>query len=337
MLQNLSNCKCLIAVLVALFVGSGSTQSAAQSNDGPLSDNERASIMFDLNLKEILDLPPLKNMDFQQMMDQQGIPRDENFDFTKVNRIFGGIQIPADPSAMQPRPGEDLPFNFFVRFEFSESDAAKKLLDGIKDQGSKEHNVNGKTYYSPSSGAEPPNLRVHSVNSTTIEMGTERYVMLKDRNVVSKSLAGYWKQIAKGNAFRVSVDLESNREVVDMMMEQAKATAPSGAEPMLNLVDDLAGLSIGLDFDSDDLLTLRASGKDDEATKNLQSGIDGLLGMGKFMGQSQLSNAPVDDKAKEMAKQVLDQLKATVEGNSVIVNIKKPDGLDDMAKEMMGR
>ena len=324
---------CAIALLVFVFT----IEVDAQSGSKQLTDDERASVMFDINLKEIRENSLMKDFDVKQMMAQQGIPENEDFDITKVNRMFGGMQIPKDPAAMQPQPGEELGTNFFVRFEFEDSSAATEMIENISSKGSKTMEVGGKTYYIPDDGEAPPNLRLHQVNSNTVEMATERYAMLKDRNVVSTGLKEYWGQVTKGNAIRISFDLESNREVIDMMMQQAKAGAPPSAEPFLNLVDDLAGLTMAMDFDSDKLMILRATGKDTEGTEKLRDAIDGMLGMGKFMGQSQLAQSPLDDNAKKVFGEILKSLKATAEGNTVSVDIGKPDGFDDVVKGMMGQ
>lgn len=337
MLQRSYDVRFTFLLSLGMLVSFAAPNSYAQSNskDGPLADGERASIMFDLNLKEIMENPLMKDFNIKDAMAAQGLPDNQEFDITKVNRIFGGVQIPTDPADLQPTPGQDLPMNFFMRFEFADSDSATQMVDSVKNQGSKEHTVNGKTYYSPDDAQAPPNLRLHKVNSSTVEMATERYALLKDRNVISKQLGNYWKQLPKDTAIKICIDLESNREVIDTMMAQAKLGAPPSAEPFLSLVDDLAGFTMGMDFDSDKLMTLRASGKDSEGTEKLQNAIDGLLGMGKFMGQSQLAN--MDEGSKKVFGEILKSLKANSEGNTVSVDVVKPEGFDDVVKGMMGQ
>ena len=327
--------RCLLCMAILLALASPSS-AIAQSKDGPLSDNERASVMFDFNLKELREHPLMKDLDINEMMASRGIPQSDGFDVTTVNRIFGGMQIPDDPAAMQPQPGQDLQTNFFMRFEFADSTSADKMVDSIKTQGAKTHEVNGTTYYSPDDAQAPPNMRMHKVNQSTVEMATERYALLKDRNVISKPLGNYWKQLPSDTALRLCIDLESNREVIDVLLDQAKSGAPPNAEPFLNLVNDLAGFTFGMDFDSEKLLTLRASGKDSEGTEKLRDAIDGLLGMGKFMGQSSLSGSPLDDDAKKVFGEILKSLKANSEGNTVSVDITKPEGMDEVIKGMMG-
>ena len=279
----------------------------------------------------------MEDFDINQAMAQSGIPANQDINITKVNRIFGGIQLPTDPSAMQVMPGTDLPINFFVRIKFEDSETANEMMDSVKEKGSKTHELNGKTYFSPDDGQTPPNLRLHKVDDTTVEMGTERYVMLKDRNVNSKPLSQYWAQVPKSSAIRLSVDLESNREMIDQVVEMAKANAPSDAAPYLRLLGDLAGLTLGIDFESETMLMLRASGKDEAATEKLSSGIDGILGLGRFFGGQSLSNAPLDDAAKGVFKDVLDSLKANTDGNVVNVDIKKPSEFDKVVGDLMNK
>ena len=328
----------MIACLFSVTLVANSVQAQSDSRQEKLSDEERASIMFDLNLKKLRNHTLLKNMDINEMMQQNGVPENEDFDVMKLDRVFGGIQIPKDPSALQIQPGDDLKLNFFMRFEFQDSASAAEMLDSIKEKGSNTYEVDGKTYYGPDDNQmAPSNIRAHMVNKSTVEMATERYALLPNRNVVSTALAGFWKQVPKDSAIRLSLDLESNREVVDTLMEQAKAGAPSEAEPFLALIDDLSGLTLGLDFDADTLLFLRASGKDSEGTEKLMSGINGLLGMGKFFGQQGLAQSGMDGEAQGVFKELLKSLNAKTEGNTVKVDINKPEGFDGVIGKMMGQ
>ena len=234
MLQHSFNIRfaCLLCLgLLFSSVTSVSVNAQSDSKNGALADEERASVMFDLNLKEILGNPLMKDFNLNDVMASQGIPNNEEFDITKVNRVFGGVQIPTDPAAMQALPGQELGMNFFMRFEFADAASADQMVDSIKSQGVKTHEVNGTTYYSPDDSQAPPNLRLHKVNSSTVEMATERYALLKDRNVISKQLGNYWKQLPKDTAIRLSIDLESNRDIINVMMDQAKLGAPPSAEP----------------------------------------------------------------------------------------------------------
>ena len=328
---------CLIVMIASALVSDVRLNAQSDEKTGELKDSERSSIMFDFNVKKLRDHKLMKDFDLKEMMKQQNIPENEDFDVTKVNRIQGGIQIPADAASLQPQPGEDLKTNFFFKIEFTDSSAANQMIDSFKTKGSIEHLVDGKIFYSPPDGSAPPNLRMHLASENTVEMGTERYVFLKNRNVVSAKLAENWKQMPNDAAIRLSIDIESNREVVNQMMEQAKAAGGPQAEPFLMLVDDLAALSLGIDFDSEKMLMLRAVGNDSEGTEKLRSGIDGMLGMGKFAGMQGLSQAPIDEDARKVFNEMLKSLKATAEGNTVQVDINKPAGFDETIAKMLGQ
>ncbi len=328
---------CLILMIASAWVSAGRLSAQSDENSGELKDSERSSIMFDFNVKKLRNNKMMKDFDLKEVMKQQNIPENEDFDITKVNRISGGIQIPDDPAGFQPQPGEDLKSNFYVRIEFTDSGAANEMIDSFKKKEAKEHLVDGKTYYSPVGGDAPGNLRMHLATENTVEMGTQQYVFLKNRNVVSKSLAEKWKNLPSDAAIRLSIDVESNREVVNQMMEQAKAAGGPQAEPFLMLVDDLNALSLGIDFESDKMLMLRAVGNDSEGTEKLRSGMDGMLGMGKFAAMQGLSQAPMDEDSRKVFNEMLKSLKATAEGNTVQIDIMKPAGFDDTIAKMMGK
>ena len=324
-----------LGIWVVAVLASPSVNAQSDSAGSSLKDSERASIMFDFNLKKIRDHEMMKDFDLVEMMQKNGIPQSDDFDIKKVNRIFGGVQIPGNPAAFQPQPGADLETNFFVRFEFSDAAAATQMIDSFKDKGTKTHDVGGKTYYSPDDGQAPPNLRLHKADDNTVEMGTARYVFQKDRKLQTAQLGEYWKQIPNDAAWRISVDLESNRAVIDQMMQMASATAPPDAEPFLKIVNDLAALSLAVDFSSDKMLMLRAIGKNSEGAERLQAGIDGMLGMGKFFGQQGLSQSGLDEQAQKVFGAFLKSLKANSDGNTVKVDVVKPEGFDEVIANML--
>lgn len=330
--------KTILAILFALMATwSGVIVAQSESQSASLSDDERATFMFDFNMKRLMSHDLLKNFDLGQMMEMQGVPQPEDFDLTKIDRIFGGMQFPENMEDMNPQPGEDLKANFFMRFEFSDSGAADEMIESFASKTSKVIEAGSKKYYAPDGDDDPQNLRLHRVNSSTVEMGTERYVMHKDRNVISSGLAANWKKLPKNAALRLSIDVEGNRAAIDQMVEQAKTQAPPPVAPMLALVSDLASFSLGLDFETDTLLMLRASGKDSSSTENLFNGINGMLGMGKMAGKQGLSQAPMPENVKEVFGKIIDSLNAKTEGNTVMVDIKKPEGFDEAIASMMGQ
>lgn len=325
-----------VIALLAAILSAPAANAQSDERGAPLKDDERASMMFDFNLKRLKGHEMLKDVDWNQVMENNGVPKNDEFDITKVDRIFGGIQFPKDPSALQLAPGQDVPVNFFVRYEFADSESASDMINSITEKGSASEEVDGKTYYMPEGGSAPRNLRMQLVNSTTVEMANERYAYLKDRNVISTGLANSWKQLPKDTAFRLCIDVEGNRELVDQLVAMAKSQADSQFGPMIDLVNDLSALSLGIDMESSNIVTLRASANNSEGTQRLSDGLNGILGMAKFAGKGALQQAPIEDAQKQMAGKILDSLKAVTEGNTVRIDIAKPEGFDDMIGGVRG-
>ena len=208
------------------------------------------------------------------------------------------------------------------------------MLKSIEEQGSKEVKKNGNTYISPADGEAPPNLMAWLASDKTFELGTEGYVASKGRDFLSSSLAKVWKSNPKSNAIRLSVDVESNRKFVNEAMKMARQQAPPSVQGFLGMVDDLSTLSLAIDVDSKDLVVLTATGKDESNAKNLDAAINGLLGMGRMMGQQALNNPDMDEASKKTMTELLGSLKAETKGNTVTLRVPKPEGFEAMLKKM---
>ena len=316
-----------------ILIGSLCGQSVVAQSEA-LKDAERSTIVFDVNVKKFRDSSMMKDFDLKRMMNKLNVPNTNDVEVSKMNRVYGSIQVPESPLTLHIGPGEDLPLNFYLRFEFKDKDSAEEMFNEIKDGGSDTHEVNGKTYYSPNDGRTPPNLRLHRIDDTTFEMGTEKYVMQSDRNFLTKRLADFWKQVPGSTAMRLSLDIESNRAAVSELIEMAKLNVPAEVEGMLNLVGDMHAFTMGVDLDAKKMLMLRASAKDSEATEKLRKGLDGILAMGKYAGMQQVQNSDMEEEEKKTLTTMLSGLKATADGNVVSINIEKADGLENVVDRL---
>jgi hypothetical protein len=218
-----------------------------------------------------------------------------------------------------------LEFNFFVRMQFKDQNAADKAFAEMSE-GSQSTTIGEKQCLRPPPGPTVPgNVAFHRLSPDIIEVGSDDYLKLSDRNVFSDNLLDAWGKMPKA-AIRVAVDLESAKHLVDEAMQMANGNVPPMAQPALSMVNNMSVLRLGLDFSSDNLLWLTATGKDESATGQINATLGGILAMAKGIGTQQLSMAGPD--AQGPGGELLAALATQVDGNDVNIVLPRPEGLE---------
>lgn len=315
---------CLLLSLATLLP----TNATAQSD---VADKDRSSVIVEIDLQRLMKSPLVKKEQLQQLSQLGVLP----FDPGKAKRVFATAQAPSDFSEVATmEPGKPLPFNFIMQVDFADSESAKSMLEPMEKVGSKEVKKNGKTFLAPDDPSAPENLWAHIAKEKTFEMGTEDYITKNSRDFLSKKLNSIWSKNPKPNAIRISIDVESNRKFVKEAMKVARREAPPQMQGFLAIVDDVSTLSLAVDLDNANLLSIVATAKDEESTKNLNAAINGLLGMGRLMGTQALSAGDMDEASQNTMKELLGSLKTKVNANEVTVTVPKPAGFKAMMEKL---
>lgn len=297
-----------------------------------LADEDRATILFDIRMGKMRDGEFMQGLE-DKLMELQDMAADSDFDPEKVERIFGAACLPDSLEEFnQPEPPESV--QFFIRMKMVDAESAQEMLDKMDGE---EVELEGKTYISPQEG-----IYAHLIeDENTIEVGTEKYISMDSRRVFTERLDAAFKK-TPDFAIRIVADLAAESELISEAVDEARENADQMAQPMLDLIDNASDLSICIDFDSDNLLSIAANGNNEEDAEELRGGLDGLLGMAKMFGGAQAGQIPDPDMAK-MAKDFFESLKATRDGLTVRIDIPHPEGFDkavrqalEMAPMMMG-
>ena len=208
----------------------------------------------------------------------------DGLDLEKVDQVFGSASAPESIGIFDSmQPGDDIPMEFFVRIAFSDASAATEVYENFEKK-SKTVTQNGKTYLRPKREQEPQNVSISKFDEKTLEFGTDAYVMSQARNFRTERLAAAWSRLPE-HALRVAIDMESADTVVNEALQLARQQVPPQAHMFIDLFEKISTLQLALDLDADPLLALSMEGKDDESTKTLQQGLEGLLGMARFSGK----------------------------------------------------
>ena len=95
------------------------------------------------------------------------------------------------------------------------------------------------------------------------------------------------------------------------------------------LVDNIKDLALIVDIVGDDLVTVKATGVNQEDAVELKEGLDSLLGMGKMSIQSMLPMIREQDPAGAgVMEKIAESLNATNENETVKITIPRPEGFD---------
>ena len=109
-----------------------------------------------------------------------------------------------------------------------------------------------------------------------------------------------------------------------MIMSQAPPQVSTFMLPLQNV----STASVAIDIESDPMAVVTVSGKDEASTQTLETTLNGLLTIVKGQGQQAVATAPTAEVGKVL-KEILDSLQFTRDGETLTMNIPKPEGFGD--------
>ena len=308
--------------LVAMGLILAPKVSEAQSD----TKEQKSTFLFDVQVDKLLSGAKSLGMDDSILEQANGEDIFEGINAKDVKRIFGSTSIPkTSGDLMAANAGGPIPVDFFFRISFNDAEAMDRLMANIEADSVKKV-VDGKEYFSP---PQDMGMLGHKINSTTFEMGTAGYLTSKSRNFQTDRLKQAFSNAPK-HAIRIILDLESNEAMIAEGLEMAKGSVPPPFQPVLGVVDNISTITICLDLEDADLLTIHAEGKNEDDAEELRGTLDGLLGMAKFGLQQQvgpmLASSP---EMKPVAQTVFNAMTAKRDASTVKVVIPRPEGFKD--------
>jgi hypothetical protein len=312
---------------------------SADAQSAPLSDKDKAVVYFDIRLDRLLSSNLAESFGLKEQMAQnmQG-----DVDVSKASRVSGVMSAPESIDQLQNMEGvEELPFHFLVHIAFVDEDALNQAISKIASD-STEFTAEGKTYYRPTGNDAPKNICAGILNRTTMVMGTDSYVFMADHKAAhSNGLKSAINSMGSGeDGFRVAIDLAGAKELIDQAVEMGKQQADPMSQAFLELVPGMKDLRITLDFSGGNLFSLGSTCVDEEAATQLKEALDSIFGVAKMAGGAQLNQMKqqTPDMAGVIAvgEKILRSLSPKQNGDSVTVNVPKPDGFEDAVQKAAG-
>ena len=324
---SMSMCVALLAV--ALVVPNLHAQS------DQLKENQMAVVSFDIRLDKLRDSEMAKTLGVEDRVKGM-VPPGSDIDPSEVKRVFGAMSAPESVAAAGAYQGDGpLPMEVFVRIEFVDSAAADKMFEQI-NADSKSEEIGGKTYMRPTDGGAPENLLAHRVNETTMEFGTEAYLLRADRKVFTDGLTAAFGK-APNEAIRIAMDLEGAGPLVEELQGMAAESGPPNFAAYYELIGAISDMHISIDADGPNLLTLGMTGKSESEAEDLEGGLGSLVGMGQMFGMGAIGS--FKEQSPElggMAEEILTKLKAEREGDQVVIKLIHPEGFAEAVQGMVG-
>jgi NTP pyrophosphatase (non-canonical NTP hydrolase) len=226
-------------------------------------------------------------------------------------------------------PGADLPMELFSRVEFSSSEALTGAMSKMEEEA-EEVTIGGKKFIKPTDPTAPQGMLAQKIDDKTMEMGTEKYLTREDREVMSDGLAAAWKMAPK-HAVRIVVDVDGMEKLKGEIIDEIATMAPQ-AIAYAELLDAISNLRVTIDLDGKELLTICATGKDEELAEEFADGLDSVF----FTAKMALNpGAAPNEEAAEVMKAISAALEANVEGKEVSVRIPRPEGFNKVIQGMM--
>ena len=334
----------IVLLAMAILFGGLLNLNAVAQDIPTLEEHQKAVILFDARISKMVE--EAKEYGGSEGIDN--IPMDGPFSGIKpsdMKRIFGAASLPKDMSfigAMMMGPPDELPMEFFVRIEFKDADLLEKFQSKLAAE-SRKVEFGGKEFLAPQNG---PLALAHRIDETTMEFGTKAYCLQEKRNFFTDRLSTAYKT-APNEPLRIVMDLETRadliKEVVGMAKTQMQQMQMGGAaagiaEGYLDLIDNAKSIVFTQTTSGENLATLMIEGVDEEQAAELKGGLGSAFLIVKGAAGQQMpqmkAQMKVSDKSIAVIKSIVDDLKATQEGTSVNVLIKKPEGFAEAAKEM---
>jgi hypothetical protein len=176
---------------------------------------------------------------------------------------------------------------------------------------------------------------LHRVDPTTVEIGTENWFRAGTGNQLMTAALRTSLENLPDAAIQIAIDLENSRPLIDEAVEMARENADGMTAGMVDLITKANNVRLTVDFSGENLLTVAASGRDEESATQLREGIDGLLALAKMGGQAAVTQLKEEDEeSSKVVQSILNSLKASQDGSDVAITIPKPEGFEGAVERM---
>jgi hypothetical protein len=327
----------LLGFILSLLVQPVSSQE--------LPKDELGTFIFDLDVDRLANCElatSLGENSLSSLFDIDGMF--PGFETSDVSRIYGTFEFsePWDSIQLINPDNQEFPLDFVIRIVFTNEEAMGIAEEETKG-GSRVIEENGKKYYGPpESDSDPSNLRIGFENKT-MEIGTTKYLYRPNAIELTEAIDKAWNELPDKAIVKFAIDVEASRPLINGIKEEFAGAGGGGMGPslMVNTImdttlkftDDTDIASGYLDLDREKMLSLTMVGKNEEANEKIAGVLNGLLFMGALPLKNIIKTIPFEEKEhNKVLLKLADQLSAEANEDQAVIQIKKPEGFDQLAK-----
>ncbi|HMP78229.1 MAG TPA: DUF1559 domain-containing protein [Pirellulaceae bacterium] len=278
----------LASSVLALTVGLWASASRAQQEIEPAA---QAALVVDIDVARFVRTSLLDGKEFSEGVANTlrgsnfGGPNPLTMSLSQATRITVLLSPPPDIHQLNNlEPGQPLPMNFMVRIEYDNAEIVEHLFDDIANQ-SRIIMVGDKQLYTPDDDFSPSNLCAAKGSPTCLEFGTRAYVEREEfilSKLATSRLMDLWDR-QPDHAIRLAMDGIAAKGFLNGVMQDMLRNVPFEARPFVELINKVASLRMSVDLEASHMLVMAATGHNESDADTLQTGIEALVEMAKFM------------------------------------------------------
>lgn len=303
--------------------GSGDSVDGSGSGSGPLNvastlpAEQQAQIGLQVNIASSMNVPGA----WDAVEKQQGeVPA-----FVKAAKnlaVFVNL-----PSSMPQNPDS---INFAATLEFAtEGDATSAMDEATKAMELTDADLDGKSCKMLKQPGSPTVYFMQ--DGANITAKSEAYAKSDATSFASDDLRGLLNSFPASDDYKLAIDMKGAKGLLSEVSGMAEGVPMYGGLIKNILKMNSLQVSGGM---GENIFSLMMNSPDDETVKSVEKDLTNAL---KFLPMMMEGSLPDEEEApatNKMYKHVMGDLKPVVDGKSIKIVISKPEGFEEMLKEV---
>lgn len=302
--------------------GSGDSVDGAGSGSGPLNvastlpAEQQAQIGLQFNIASAMEVPGAWDA-----VEQQGeVPA-----FVKAAKnltVFVNL-----PSSMPQDPNS---INFAATLEFAtEGDATSAMDEATKTMELTDTDLNGKSFKILQQPGSPSVY--FTQNGESITARSEAFAKFDATSFASDGLRALLNSFPDSDYYKLAIDMKGAKGLMGELAGMADAVPLYGGLIKNILKMNSLQISGGM---GENIFSMMMNSPDDETVKSVEKDLTNALKFLPLMMEGSLPDEEEAPATNKMYQHVMGDLKPVVDGKSIKIVISKPEGFEEMLKEV---
>jgi hypothetical protein len=302
---------------------SGDSVDGSGSGSGPLNvastlpAEQQAQIGLQVNVASSMNVPGA----WDAVEQQQGeVPA-----FVKAAKNFSIFvnlpsSMPQDPSSI----------NFAATLEFAtEGDATSAMDEATKTMELTDTDLNGKSFKILKQPGSP--TVYFSQNGESITARSEAFAKFDATSFASDDLRSLLNSFPDSDDYKLAIDMKGAKGLMGELSGMAEAVPVYGGLIKNILKMNSLQISGGM---GENIFSMMMDSPDDETLKSVEKDLSNALKFLPLMMEGTLPDEEEAPATNKMYQHVMDNLTPVVDGKSIKIVISKPEGFEEMLKEV---